>query len=445
MTIEKSPPAAHKAAARNDGPGAKAKAASTDAAPAAGSGGFMAILGALSDGATDTPALAAAPDTTLPDAALPVVGTPFDATALLQQSAQYAGGQSLQTAPGFASVATGSDAPAASGADPLTLAPDPGSAAAQAAAAALLAASGRPAAAQVSMTAAAAAPEAAAGPRLTGIALNKAVATPAADATAWAGTGGLPDSSPSSTHSLQHGGAHGRVGQGLAQADSDASATSTGGNPATAASERAEPARLMAALEQVKTAQPDKAPAPVFVPLLAKPEKTQGERSSAALKNADPTYAGTALGVSAPDFSASALQAPSMAPDLQAAEQVSYWVSQNVQNAELKLDGLGQSPVEVSISVQGKEAQIAFRTDEAATRGVLESAGAHLKDLLQREGLVLTGVSVGTSGSGDTSGGSERRARPNARQALIAPVQVASVDAGRRMGAESGRSVDLFV
>jgi flagellar hook-length control protein FliK len=132
---------------------------------------------------------------------------------------------------------------------------------------------------------------------------------------------------------------------------------------------------------------------------------------------------------------------------MQVAEQVTYWVSHNVQNAELKLDGLGQSPVEVSISVQGKEAQITFRSDEAATRGVLEAAGAHLKDMLQREGMVLTGVSVGTSGSGDSSG-AERRARQGARQGVIAPLQVASVatqDTSRRANSVAGRSVDLFV
>jgi len=130
------------------------------------------------------------------------------------------------------------------------------------------------------------------------------------------------------------------------------------------------------------------------------------------------------------------------------AEQVSYWVSHNVQNAEMKLDGLGASPVEVSIHVQGNEAQISFRSDEAATRGVLESAGAHLKDMLQRDGLVLTGVFVGSSGSGDAGGGdsgSERRARQPFRQGVLAPLALASVPAARSGQAASGRSVDLFV
>jgi hypothetical protein len=67
--------------------------------------------------------------------------------------------------------------------------------------------------------------------------------------------------------------------------------------------------------------------------------------------------------------------------------------------------------------------------------------------MLQREGMVLTGVSVGTSGRGDSSG-SERRARQAARQGAIAPLQVATIttqDSSRRANTVSGRSVDLFV
>jgi flagellar hook-length control protein FliK len=183
---------------------------------------------------------------------------------------------------------------------------------------------------------------------------------------------------------------------------------------------------------------------PLFAPLLAKQEKPQGERGGFSFKNAEPTYSGSTLGVSAPDFSQSGAPAPVMAPEMQVAEQVSYWVSQNVQNAELTLDGLGQTPVEVSISVQGNEAQITFRSDEAATRSMLESAGNHLKDMLQREGLVLTGVSVGHSGSGEAGGG-ERRSRQNVRQGVITPLKVASPESGPRLRTDAGRSVDLFV
>jgi flagellar hook-length control protein FliK len=177
---------------------------------------------------------------------------------------------------------------------------------------------------------------------------------------------------------------------------------------------------------------------------MAKAEKPLSERLATGAKSTEPGYAGTTLGVSGPDYSQSGSPTPALTPDMQVAEQVTYWVTQNVQNAEMKLDGMGDSPVEVSIHVQGNEAQISFRSDEAATRGVLESATAHLKDLLQREGMVLTGVSVGTSSGGDASGG-QRQARQSARQGLIAPLKVATVEAGRRMNSVAGSAVDLFV
>jgi len=202
--------------------------------------------------------------------------------------------------------------------------------------------------------------------------------------------------------------------------------------------------KLLAALDVAKSPEPTRAVEPILVPLAVRQEKPQSERAGKVMQTNEPTYTGSALGVSGPDFSQSVAQAPAMAVDMQVAEQVTYWVSQNVQNAEMKLDGLGQSSVEVSISVQGNEAQIAFRSDEVQTRGVLESAGMHLKDMLQREGLMLTGVSVGTSGSGEPGNG-ERRERQGARQVAIAPLKPASVDSGRGPRLQSGRSVDLFV
>jgi flagellar hook-length control protein FliK len=248
------------------------------------------------------------------------------------------------------------------------------------------------------------------------------------------------------TQALQHASARSKAGkeQALAAADS-----SSAGGSAASATQGAElkDSKLLQALEQGRTAQFAKNAEPVLAPLLARTEKPASERLAQSLKSSEPAYAGSTLGVSAQDYSASAAQAPAPAPapEMQVAEQVTYWVSQNVQNAELKLDGLGQDPVQVSISMQGNEAQITFRSDEAATRDVLENAANHLKDMLQREGVVLSGVSVGTSGSGD-AGGNERRARQAARQGLIAPLQVVTVTAAQgHTRAPAGRSVDLFV
>jgi flagellar hook-length control protein FliK len=131
--------------------------------------------------------------------------------------------------------------------------------------------------------------------------------------------------------------------------------------------------------------------------------------------------------------------------DLYVAEQVKYWISNDVKNAEMRLDGIGNNPVEVSISMHGNEAHVAFRSDEPQARDVLEAASSHLKDLLQREGLVLSGVSVGTTGSGG-AGQQERKEQQGARQAkAIAAAQSAAAPGASGAARASGRALDLFV
>lgn len=141
--------------------------------------------------------------------------------------------------------------------------------------------------------------------------------------------------------------------------------------------------------------------------------------------------------------SSSAQEVGAVSSEMYVAQQVSYWISQDVQNAELTLDGLGNSPVEVSISMSGNEAHIMFRSDEAQTLSVLDGATAHLKEMLQEQGLVLSGVSVGTSGSGDAGDG-ERRQRQGARQ-QSATVPVVAAEAQRMPAGSAGRTLDLFV
>lgn len=133
-----------------------------------------------------------------------------------------------------------------------------------------------------------------------------------------------------------------------------------------------------------------------------------------------------------------------MSPEVAVAEQVQYWIENDIQNAELKLDGLGASAVEVSISLQGNEARVEFRTDQAQARQVLEGAMDHLKDLLGNEGLVLSGVSVGSSGA-EGSAARQRNPQPNGRAAVVAAPQLPTLEASGRPVGLSGRSVDLFV
>ncbi|WP_296510434.1 flagellar hook-length control protein FliK [Rhodoferax sp.] len=125
-------------------------------------------------------------------------------------------------------------------------------------------------------------------------------------------------------------------------------------------------------------------------------------------------------------------------------EDVKYWVGQDLQKAEITLDGMGMDPVEVSISLQGNEAQVMFRTDEAQTRDALSNASAQLQEALGRQGLTLAGMSVGTSDSGGAQpqGGGDRSSKWRSGQVEVAadePVTRGPTAKG------AGRTIDLFV
>ncbi len=137
-------------------------------------------------------------------------------------------------------------------------------------------------------------------------------------------------------------------------------------------------------------------------------------------------------------------------PEAAVAEQVNYWIAQGIQNAELTLDGAGSQPVEVSISLSGNTAHVEFRTDQLETRELLSGAATHLKDLLQQEGMVLSGLSVGSSGAGG-AGPRERRGSAEVRQSAAGTSKVDAVGgtavpmrASSPFG-PSGRTVDYFV
>lgn len=136
--------------------------------------------------------------------------------------------------------------------------------------------------------------------------------------------------------------------------------------------------------------------------------------------------------------------ASAVVADTAVAETVSYWASQGVQTAELELEGFGDSPVEVSIVLNGDQAQIDFRTDQAGVRQLLEAATTQLKELLSNQGLQLAGVSVGTSGKGSEQGG-ERRSRQGAQQATLVKTEALGAASTRLAHPAVGRSLDLFV
>jgi flagellar hook-length control protein FliK len=147
-----------------------------------------------------------------------------------------------------------------------------------------------------------------------------------------------------------------------------------------------------------------------------------------------------------PGTEASSVAAESAASSMESvvADTVSYWVSQGVKNAALKLDGFGEHPLEVTISMQGGEARIDFRTDQPEIRQILEGAMTHLKDLLKSEGVVLSGVSVGSSGQ-NGAGSQGGRDRPGARQGTVATTKTSAAEGPRVVSLPAGRVLDLFV
>lgn len=137
-------------------------------------------------------------------------------------------------------------------------------------------------------------------------------------------------------------------------------------------------------------------------------------------------------------------QATAVVPEPALAETVSYWVSHGVQTAELTLEGFGDDPVEVSIMLNGDQAQIDFRTDQEEVRQALENASDQLKEMLSGEGVQLTGVSVGSSGKGG-SGGGTRQEHSTVQKFMRADATPTTPVVTRSANPSVGRSLDLFV
>lgn len=132
----------------------------------------------------------------------------------------------------------------------------------------------------------------------------------------------------------------------------------------------------------------------------------------------------------------------------QLAEQVTYWANQKSQNAEMTLNRDGQ-PLAVTVSLSGNEAHVSFRSDQEQTRTLLDQSMAQLSDLLRGEGLVLSGMTVGTSGGqGAAAGDGGQRRDGRAGEGQQATVKVAGpTDVSQRLAGSSTRSsgVDVFV
>lgn len=158
-------------------------------------------------------------------------------------------------------------------------------------------------------------------------------------------------------------------------------------------------------------------------------------------------------GQSASDFGQS-MAGQDAAPterEQEVSEQVAFWVHQKTQNAALSIQHEGR-PIQVQVQLQGQEAHVRFAADDEQARQLLADGQAQLRDLLQAQGLSLSGVSVdagASQGQSNTGAEGDGTARAQARVARV------SVNAGDATGAEavvgrsaaqvSSKGVDLFV
>ena len=179
--------------------------------------------------------------------------------------------------------------------------------------------------------------------------------------------------------------------------------------------------------------------------LLRPTERSSGKSAIGASGGGFDALFGQATAATGQTATVYEIAAPSATvPESGVAETVSYWVTHGVQSAELTLDGFGADPVEVRISLNGDQAQIDFRTDQADVRQLLAGAATQLKELLSGEGLQLAGVSVGDSGKGNTPG-DDQPPRPGTKRVaqVAAPVMMPTVSS--RANLAVGQSLDMFV
>lgn len=134
------------------------------------------------------------------------------------------------------------------------------------------------------------------------------------------------------------------------------------------------------------------------------------------------------------------------APAAAVADKVHYWVSRGIQNAELQLDAFDGGSVDVSISVKGHEALVEFRTDQPLARRLLLDAMPQLKEMLEGEGMMLSGGFVGNSAQDGPAQGHAGQ-RQGARGAPVRPGLPATVQLApaARMAGAPGGEIDLFV
>lgn len=190
--------------------------------------------------------------------------------------------------------------------------------------------------------------------------------------------------------------------------------------------------------------------APVFRPVERKPAHAVGAELSPAAAGA-PVGASPLLPAENAAFGVAGLHA---AFTERLVDQVSWWLSQNLQSADFQIEMPAGPPVSVNVQLQGNEAQVMFRSDQAELRQLLGQALPQLREAFGSEGLLLAGVSVGVGADASSGQQAAREAardgrHPEADRAsggdARQPPPVAAVAATRRAPwSASGGALDLW-
>ncbi len=150
-------------------------------------------------------------------------------------------------------------------------------------------------------------------------------------------------------------------------------------------------------------------------------------------------------------FNQTDAQAGNPFADANAAEEptVTHWGTQHLRHASLRVDGeAGEQAIDIQLSMKGQEVQVEFKTDNAEARASLrENAGESLADLLNKSGIQLGGVSVGSHGQPGSrgEGGSTRQnGVRGVAQTSLRPVTEISRSVHTVPRADGSQPLDVF-
>ena len=283
----------------------------------------------------------------------------------------------------------------------------------------------------------------------------RVAAATASAAQSWAGTP-LPQTAPDASLSVaaQHAGATRWVPPGNEQDQTPWQSTVPSAAAATGAQPGAASVRDGAADATPQTLSgltQTSSGSSVVSALVASEVGGYGRRRNSASVASEPTgvagpASATLTGSTSSAVITSGTSATGQPAEQAVAEQVKYWISNDVHNAQLKFSGLGTESVQVNISMSGNQAQVVFRSDQAQTREMLGNAMTHLDQMLRAEGLTLTSAWVGSSGQQGQFGAASQQAQPSPQVAPVAnPVQAVAAPAPVRPQVVTDRALDLFV